>query len=270
MAIANQMLGPAQFSVGGVLNDSFVELFRRFGFYMLIALIFTIPTLALSFIVPIGQTATPQTPEEVNAFIAAIVIFAILSMLSYILLYAAIIYAAAEGRLGRDPGVGETIAAAFGRGLYMTPTAILQALVVTIGLVLLVVPGIVAILYLFVAGPSSVMERAWPISSFRRSAALTKGYRWSLLGLLLIFVLILIMVGAITGVVTLLVVGIDGMVEGATLDPFGPQMMIATAINTAIQLPFTALGPVLSAVTYVALTTEKDGANPTTVSTVFE
>lgn len=269
MAMADQALGAPRFSVGDVLNDSFAELFRRFGFYVLITLIFSLPNLLMGFLIPLDPSRLQQRPEEIGAVFATIGLFLVVSLIAFTLLYAALIYAAAEGRRGRDPGFGETLRAAVGRGVYLLPTAILQTLMIAIGLLLLIVPGVIAILYSFAMSPAAVMERVWPISSLSRSARLTQNRRWAILGLVLIFILIMIVVSAVTSMVMLLTVGIDGLMQGETMDLTAPRVMAATLINAAIQLPFTALGPILGAVAYVALAEEKDGSDPGTVTEVF-
>lgn len=269
MAVSNQLLGAARFSVGDALSDSFSELFRRFGFYMLLALTFAIPGVVMAILLPVDQMQPPETPEEFRTFFATIGFFIAVSTVFYVMLYASIAYAAVEGRRGRDVGLGEALRAAFGRGLYLAPTAILQMLAIMVGVLLLIVPGIIVLLFTFVAGPVAVMERAWPIRSFSRSSLLTKNHRWELLGLIVIVLLMLILIGALTSVITLLMVGFDA-VQGLGPDPTSPQMLAATFINMLIQLPVSALSPIIGAVAYVALTEEKDGADPTRVTDVFQ
>src|SRR3989338_6392547 len=82
--------------------------------------------------------------------------------------------------------------------------SILVGVIVVIGLILFIVPGIIwALRYLFV--PYLVMERKLaPFEALKESARITYGHKWQLLGLLCLIVLINIL-GAILLLVGLLV-----------------------------------------------------------------
>jgi hypothetical protein len=58
------------------------------------------------------------------------------------------------------------------------------------GMILLVIPGIIVAIVLSVSGQVCVAERVGPIASLSRSAALTKGNRWRIFGLMLLVFLI--------------------------------------------------------------------------------
>jgi len=58
-----------------------------------------------------------------------------------------------------------------------------------LGLLLLAIPGIVLRVAWSLFTPVVVLEQKGPISGLRRSAALTRGHRWTILGLMLIFFL---------------------------------------------------------------------------------
>lgn len=81
---------------------------------------------------------------------------------------------------------------------------LLSSIVVLIGFILLIVPGIIAILmYLFV--PYLVIDKEFgPIEALKKSAELTRGYRWELL-LLVLFIVTLNILGALALLVGLLV-----------------------------------------------------------------
>src|SRR5207248_4850854 len=56
-----------------------------------------------------------------------------------------------------------------------------------LGFAAFVVPGVIAMIAWFVTAPACVVERLGPIASLGRSSVLTKGFRWKILGVLLIF-----------------------------------------------------------------------------------
>ena len=93
-------------------------------------------------------------------------------------LAAAFAGAHAMGRDGRG-AVAERLA---GRWPVLLTTALVVGVLVAGGLLVLVVPGVLAYLILAFAGPVAVMERGSVGESLRRSAALTRGHRGRILG----------------------------------------------------------------------------------------
>lgn len=63
-------------------------------------------------------------------------------------------------------------------------------LVVTIGLILLIVPGIIAVLMFLFTPYLIVDKKLWPIEAMKESARITKGHRWQLLGFVLVLTLL--------------------------------------------------------------------------------
>ena len=82
----------------------------------------------------------------------------------------------------------ETVAQAFRRSPYVLVAAFLLNVTVTLGLLLLVVPGIAIWLMFWVATPVAMVEGRFT-SALRRSHTLTAGHRWALLALLALLLL---------------------------------------------------------------------------------
>lgn len=87
---------------------------------------------------------------------------------------------------GRRATLGESFAAAVRVLLPLIGLSILLGLGIALGMVLLIVPGVILILMWSVAAPSLVIERQGVMAAFRRSAELTKGSRWKILGLFVV------------------------------------------------------------------------------------
>jgi hypothetical protein len=89
---------------------------------------------------------------------------------------------------------GTSIAIGFKSWFRMWWTRFLFGLVVVIGLLLLVVPGIYLLVRLFLIEPIVVQERVSGLTAFRRSFTLTEGRFWVLFrtGLTLLFIVIAI------------------------------------------------------------------------------
>lgn len=85
----------------------------------------------------------------------------------------------------------ETVAQAFRRSAYVLVAAFLLNVTVTLGLLLLVVPGIAIWLMFWVATPAAMVEGRFA-SALRRSHSLTAGHRWALLALLVLLLLAMV------------------------------------------------------------------------------
>lgn len=104
----------------------------------------------------------------------------------------------------------------------LTIAYVLLSVVLGIGFVLLVVPGLVALTFLWVAWPLVVLEEANGIDAMKRSAAMVSGLKRRIT----MVILVLIAIYIVLSVVQLIVVGILGDVIGIVLGA-----LIGIAIN---------------------------------------
>lgn len=84
----------------------------------------------------------------------------------------------AMGLSGRSAAAGRLA----GRWGALAVVALVVGAAVAVGLLVVVVPGVLAYLALAFAGPAAVMERATPGAALRRSLAVVRGHRGRLLG----------------------------------------------------------------------------------------
>lgn len=103
-----------------------------------------------------------------------------------------------DGR--RDDTVGDLFSAAAPAILPLIGFGILFAIGVTIGFLLLIVPGLILITFWSVGAPAIVVERLGPIGAFGRSWRLVRGQAWSVFATLLLVLLIVIAVGIVLGI----------------------------------------------------------------------
>ena len=89
-------------------------------------------------------------------------------------------YAGAQA-LGRD-GRGAVAERLRGRWPVLLGVALIVGGLVAAGLVVLIIPGVIAYLMLVLAAPAAVMERGSVGASLRRSTALTRGHRARIMG----------------------------------------------------------------------------------------
>jgi hypothetical protein len=132
-----------------------------------------------------------------------------------------------DGR--RDEGVGDLFSAAAPFILSLIGFGILFGIGVTIGFLLLIIPGLILITFWSVGAPAIVVEGIGPVDAFGRSWRLVRGDAWAVFGTLL--------------VVLLIVIGI-GIVLAAIANPIGNgevSTWIASIISTTITAPIFAI-----------------------------
>jgi hypothetical protein len=98
---------------------------------------------------------------------------------------------------------------------------------VTIGLILLIVPGLILLTFWSVGAPAIVVEGAGPIEAFGRSWSLVRGDAWSVFATLVVVLLIVIVIGFILGAIA------TPIGDGATV--------VASIISGVITAPIFAL-----------------------------
>lgn len=116
----------------------------------------------------------------------------------------ATIAAADQALRGTPVHLGDTLGAIGPRYLPFLGLVIVLGIAVGVGTMLLLIPGIYLMVLWFVALPVCVIESAGPIDSLRRSATLTRGNRWQIFGIGVVYFIVTV---AVSGLIQLLVLG---------------------------------------------------------------
>lgn len=252
-----------EFSVGDILKLSFSLYFSNLPAFLPLSLIAFLPSFAVVFL-PASSTfhnplvLEPAVLDPRNAeyweFVMAGTRESFVDLLCGIWLQAGLAFGVVRHLRGGKPGFLET----FVQSLRMLIPALLVAAVVAIatgiGLLLIVVPGVIIALVLWVAVPAAVVERNG-LRALGRSAQLTNGYKGQIFGLALILT-ILQMVAASVVVMLASTVMIDPVSGFVVLQLCGVVLsgIWATAVS----------------VTYHDLRVLKEGVDTRVVSQVFE
>ena len=150
----------------------------------------------------------------------------IIEFFAAFLLQAALVKAVQDVRDGRaDLSFGETVSAATPYLWAVAGASILAGIAITIGLILLIVPGLFLITIWAVIVPVIVIERSGALASFGRSHQLVRGHGWHVFGTLVLVFLILIVVDILLGLAfsalpVLLRTGLSTVVSGTLIAPF--------------------------------------------------
>lgn len=174
---------PGQFRFGEVLNATFSVFCRRFGFLFTAALIILLPGTLVEFTYPmVNSFGKPQYGNTLIILIA--------SALFYQLFMAIALHAVVDDLQGRTMNIGTAISRGLNTFLPCLLTGLAVMLGATLGILLLVIPGVIWLLGQSVAVPVCVIEGKGAKASLSRSWALTRGHRLKILGLLTVISLI--------------------------------------------------------------------------------
>jgi hypothetical protein len=181
------------FRLADVFSKSFAIYSRRFVPFIILTVIASIPYyLALLFIgIPNVMTM------KLTTFAAATTSLALINIAASTLAAGAVMYGVVQELRGRPFSVGGSIQIALRRLLPVLGIAICSTIVMVLGWTLLLVPGLILACMYYVSTPVCVAEHAGVFTSMSRGSFLTKGYRWQVFGILLLYVVAGFAVGAI-------------------------------------------------------------------------
>jgi hypothetical protein len=107
----------------------------------------------------------------------------VLQIFCNVLIAPALIYALMQVmQTGVAPGINEAYRFAVSKVIKVLLCTVMMWVLVTLGFVLLVIPGIFLFLAFELVYPVAVLEGGSPTEILNRSYTLTKGYKWSILG----------------------------------------------------------------------------------------
>ncbi|MCW6537466.1 hypothetical protein NEE01_22025 [Sphingomonas sp. MMSM24] len=173
---------------------------------------------------------------------------------------AAVIQAGLAYVEGRRPDLGEILYTGGMRSLPMLAVYLLYAIATGIGFTLLLVPGIFLAVIWSMAMVAMVAEEPGVFGAFKRSAALTNGARWKILGILLLTVAIALIVNLLGGFVVL-TAGLRPETQPAAL----PAQIVMSLLNTIVLTWTTTMFTAL----FVELREWKDGPDTDRLGDIF-
>ncbi len=222
---------PGHINVGKVLSDTGDILKKSFATIWIIALLLLIPVAIIGYFASEGWLIY---------LIYAIATLASLYLTGVMVRIVQVVEA--DGRV--DASVGELLGSITPKLWSLLLLAIVVSILVNIGYLLLIIPGIFLALMWAVAVPAMIAEDRGVFDSMNRSQELTEGNRWRILGLLiLVYVLMLVIFGVV--LLLALITPILGVIVGLLL--------------AIVVLPYTAI---IVAVLYYELLEARGEAKP--------
>ena len=126
----------------------------------------------------------------------------------------------------------------------------------------LLVPGVIVAVMWSVASPAVVVEKRGVLESLQRSRELTRGYRWNVFGLMVIYVLLSWIIGAAVGALGLATGG--GFFEGS------PNLWVNAVSGVVVNILSAVVASAGVAALYYELRTVKEGAGPEALAAIFD
>jgi len=184
----------AELSIGSVFSRTWAVLFKRpFLFFgigvVLYAILILIPIYGLPLINTDVEANTP-----LNFGFLSILFFFVASLIVNI----AVIYSTFGVIKNENFSLSKILARSLSRIGWLLILTILICLCVSLGFLLLIVPGIILSIMFSLSSPACIIERLGPISSMQRSASLTKGNRLIIFGIGLLIAIVSIAIAFAT------------------------------------------------------------------------
>ncbi|WP_262692706.1 hypothetical protein [Kordiimonas aestuarii] len=186
-----------EFRVGDVLTNTFRTFFANFFRFLafggvvygvLLASSAAINALLFAPIAEESMSATRSLsapPSPLLMLLPLLIMFLMMTVVQ-----SAIVFGAIEYQAGRKASIASMLKVGLRAFVPALCAAILIWVLVSIGMLLLIIPGIIIALMVSVTIPAIVAEGLGPIAALRRSRLLTAGYRWPILGAIVVVIVV--------------------------------------------------------------------------------
>lgn len=238
------------FRIGRVISESLSIYFQNFISFTLIAAVLALPYIGM--ILLDAQWTPGQAPSARQVGLSLLSTFISFSL--YGLTTAIILHATFQHMSGRPVRLGQSVGRGLARTLPLVVLTFLAGLGVGLGFLLLIVPGLYLATRWYVAVAACVVENLGPLRSMARSRDLTKGFRWKVFALMILFYIL-----SIGGSQLMAFAG------QATFDLGG--QIIAVVVWQGLS---GAFGAALLTVAYYYLRVAKEGIDVEQIAAVFD
>lgn len=249
--------------VGAIIGDSFSILFQNFipvmilGFFpTLIGTLFSGTLLGWDVTFAEVEPQFNSTVQIVNYFAVILVQLAV-----YGVSIALLVLLAYDAKLGRPLSIKRYFEPAIGAAFPILVLTIASTILMMIGLIALIIPGLWVYAVYSVTVPAIVIDRAG-FGGMGRSQYLTKEYRWPILGTIFL-------VGLCTGVLSFVAVYIFSFI-GGMIGGGAAAVVISVILMSALNGFAYGLSGISVALIYARLRELKEGVSVDQLASVFE
>lgn len=250
------MRGPG-FDLGRVIQKTFTVIASRWKILLpASAILVGIPSVIAGF----GQSTilTSASATSVLVMIAG----GLLTGVGGIILQGVVVKVAVDGLHGKASRFSNALEVAAAKFLPLLGLAIVMGLSIGLGLIFFLVPGLILMVLWAVAAPSVVVEKRGIFEAMQRSRDLTRGHRWSVFGLMVIYFVVSMIIGMAAGALS---IATGGTFSGMGASPAAG--MIVGPITNIITGVVSSAGV---AALYHELRVAKEGGVVEDVASVFD
>lgn len=174
---------PVVFTAGNVLSRAFSVYGSNLASFTAITALVHIPLFAVGYLLAAEVGSESPDLSRVETLGLA---FTGLAVLLHPIASAAVIYGVFHSLRGQRADFGDCLSQGLARALPVLGVAILAGFTIMGGMLLFIIPGLIAAVALYLAIPAAVVERIGPMAALTRSWALTDGSRWGIFGLVFV------------------------------------------------------------------------------------
>ena len=263
------------FDVGRVVSRTFKALRNNPVQFLLLTLIGSgIPVMLFSLwplLLGMGEGINMYDPTwaediEWEGIIGPAIAFYLIFILFTIVMYGALVQMSVDALNDRDVQVGSSLRTGLRLFFPLLGISILAMIGITIGFVLLIIPGVFLLLGWMLSTQVRIIEGGTVTGALSRSWTLSKGYkRWILLMIIIFSVL-----GAVIGLVFQLPVLFFGNSQTAMFEGGSTTFWVANAIGSGLaQMVSAALTYVGITATYLEIRRVKEGVDIDKIADIF-
>ncbi|HZB94289.1 MAG TPA: hypothetical protein VE397_22760 [Stellaceae bacterium] len=236
---------PAGLRVGQVFGRAFAIFFGDFFKFFLLTAVMWLPYLAF-----LAMARHPTGFSGGPALALSVVFWLVLNVIAQ----AVVLYGAIQKMRGQDFAIVESLRRGFARFFPILGLIFCDGLGCGLASLLLIVPGAILWTMWIVGLPACVAEGLGPIESLKRSGYLTKGNRWRVFAVFLVFFLVNFFVQVILQLLLAKIAGVPGVLAGTFLWTVLVQALYA----------------ILIAVVYHDLRVAREGVDTERIAAVFD
>jgi len=244
--------------IARVIQQTFGVLGRNLATFAILTLVlYGVPAAIVSYF-------QLQTLQSGSLFGMSTLFGSLASLVFSAILQGTIVYATIQDLNDRRASVGDSLATGLRSFLQIVVVSILFAIAFVLACLLLIVPGIMLACAWCVVIPAVVADRTGIMGAFGRSAELTRGNRWRIFALLLIWVIV-------AWIASMIVNAVGGAPTFASATDISSLQVspIYMALTVLVGIVTSLIGATGVAVLYVELRTAREGIGPRGLAEIF-
>lgn len=262
MSTAETNMAPEPLGVGKLVSSTFSIFFANIVKIIILGFIPTVLGLVISGLmngwgVVLG-TAEPDflAPGGVLMFVLSMLV----QMAIYGITIALLVLLAYDAKMGKSRPLGDYFAPALFAAIPIAVLTIIATIVMSLGMIALIIPGLWVYAVFSVMAPAVLIDGVG-FGGLRRSAELTKGYRWPILGTLLIILVATFLISIVVGLV----------IEGVEfLSTTGIGILISVVVSGLLYSLTYGLSGITISLIYARLREIKEGVGVDKLAEVFD